>query len=68
MIIGYKMRQQMGFEIFKNQNGDITIEQVDPYQAEKITIALSKAEAKALRDMLDEMIEIAEEPIEQIKI
>jgi len=65
-IIGFKMREQRGFELFKNANGDITIKQIDPYLDQEALIVLTKDEAEHLQNLLSSMIEIAEDLISPI--
>jgi hypothetical protein len=62
--VGYKMRSQMGFEIFINRNGDITIKQQNVYDDEEKIVVLSKPEAVELNAMLGSIIEMADDVIE----
>jgi hypothetical protein len=65
-IIGFKMKEQRGFEIFKNMAGNITIKQFDPQENKEIILILTKYEAINLQGMINKMIDIAEDTIEQI--
>jgi hypothetical protein len=65
-IIGFKMRGQRGFEIYKNAIGDITIKQIDPFEDKEIIMVFTKYEAMNLQNMMDKLIDIAEDTIEQI--
>lgn len=65
-IIGFKMKEQRGFEIYKNMGGNITIKQFDPQENKEIILILTKYEAINLQGMINKMIDIAEDTIEQI--
>lgn len=65
-IIGFKMREQRGFEIYKNAGGNITIKQFDPLEQKDIIMVFTKYEALHLHNMMDKMIDISEGMIESI--
>jgi hypothetical protein len=54
--IGFKMRKQMGFEVFINKGGAISIKQNDFYNQEML-IVLSRSEAEILQSCLSDLID-----------
>ena len=63
--IGYKVNGALGYEVFMNQNGTITIKQKCPIAGEQLVV-LNSAEAEILARALDEMqdwCKINSEPI-----
>jgi hypothetical protein len=52
--IGYKVNGALGYEVFLNENGAITIKQECPIAGEQLVV-LNSAEAEILARALDEM-------------
>ena len=52
--VGYKVNGSLGYEVFMNQNGTITVKQECPIEGTQLVV-LSSDEAESLARALDEM-------------